>query len=286
MGANDVANEIERIIGLTIDQYESELGEFSGTLYNRLVRALKDLELDSEGHIKQSSANRKVLSDAELVIDELLPGRTFTEIISNTLRAINSINEVNASYFSSVSESFKENRNFIKSLQAQTIKNIESNLLEDGLTVQVKNPLVGILNRNVNSGGQFSGFLEEIRDFVKGNEEVDSRILSYSRTYLSDTLFDYSRAYQEAMTNDLRLDWYLWAGGIQDTSRSVCVEHAGKYFRREEIESIADQNWSGKRPGTTKSSIFIFVGGFNCKHSLIPVHESIVPKEDLERFAN
>ncbi len=32
--------------------------------------------------------------------------------------------------------------------------------------------------------------------------------------------------------------------------------------------------------------IFIFLGGYNCRHSLIPVSEKIVPKEDLSRIKN
>lgn len=284
MNPEKLADEIEKIILNVTDAYANDITGLQDSFYNRLVRILKDLELDSEGYIKQSAANRSIMNQAESAINELLPGQAFTEAVSGTLSAINTIDNLNVNYFKSVSEGFNENRNFIKSLQAQTVKSIESTLLEDGLTVQVKNPLVDILNRNINSGGQFNGFLEELRTFIKGTEGVEGRILSYSRTYLSDSLFNYSRSYQEAMTADLKLDWYLWAGGIQDTSRSICVEHSGKYLHRKEIEKISEQDWAGKRPGTTKSSIFIFVGGYNCKHSLIPVSESAVPKEDLKRL--
>lgn len=284
MTPSNLGNEIERIILGVTEQYASDIVGVQEEIYTKLIRILKNLELDSEGYIKQSAANRAILSDAESALDDLLPGSSFTQAVSNTLNAVPAIDLANTEYFSSISESFNENRVFIKSLQSRTINSIESTLLEDGLTAQIKNPLTDILNRNVNSGGQFSGFLEEIRDFVKGNDEIEGRILKYSRTYLSDTLFNYSRSYQESITNDLKLDWYLWAGGLMDTSRQVCVEHAGQYLHRKEIEAIASQDWPGKRQGTTKSSIFTYVGGYNCRHSLIPVHKSIVPKEDLERI--
>lgn len=283
MTPSELGNEIDKIIQGVTDQYASEIEAVQQEIYNKLVRILKNLELDSEGYIKQSSANRAILNDAESALDDLLPGSSFTQAVSNVLNAVPVIDAANIEYFSS-SETFNENRNFIKSLQSRTIKSIESTLLEDGLTAQIKNPLSDILNRNVNSGGQFSGFLEEVRNFVTGTDRVDGKILSYSRTYLSDTLFNYSRAYQESITNDLKLDWYLWAGGLTDTSRPFCIHNAGQYFHRKEIEAMADQEWAGKRQGTTKSSIFIFVGGYGCKHSLIPVHDSIVPKERLSEF--
>jgi len=287
MSPDKLASEIERIVLAVTDNYASEIGEIQTIIYNKLVGILKDLELDGEGYIRQSAANRAILNDAESAINELLPGESFTNSVSKILEAIPIINTLNADYFTSLSEGFNENRNFIKSLQAQTVTSIESTLLEDGLTAQIKNPLTDILNRNVNMGGKFSGFLEEIRGFVKGNEQVEEgKILSYSRTYLSDTLFNYSRSYQEAMTADLKLDWYVWAGGIQDTSRSICIKYAGQFLHRKEIEKIAEQEWPGKRQGTTKSSIFIFLGGYNCKHSLIPVSKKIVPAEDLARVSS
>lgn len=284
MKAEKLADEIEKIILAVTDTYAGEITAIQDQIYNRLARILKDLELDSEGYIKQSAANRSVLNTAESALGELIPGASFVQAVSSTLGSINTINELNASYFSSISETFSENRNFIKSLQAQTIESIESTLLQDGLTAEITNPLVDILNRNVNSGGQFSGFLEEIRDFVKGNPNVDGRILSYSRTYLSETLFNYSRAYQESMTADLKLDWYMFSGGVMDKSREFCIERSGNYYHRKEIEKWPNLSWQGKRQGTTKSSIFIFLGGYNCRHSLIPVSEKIVPKEDLARI--
>lgn len=283
MKPEKLADEIERIILAVTDAYGQDIIALQDQIYNRLARILKDLELDSEGYIKQSAANRTILNQAESTIDEILPGKSFTEAVSNTLSSINSINTLNADYFSTISENFNENRNFIRSLQTQTIESIESTLLQDGLTAQIKNPLTDILNRNINSGGQFSGFLEEVRAFVKGNPDVEGRILSYSRTYLSDTLFNYSRAYQEAMTADLKLDWYMFSGGVMDKTREFCLERTGKFFHRKEIEKWPDLSWQGKRQGTTKSSIFIFLGGYNCRHSLIPVHVRVVPKEVIER---
>lgn len=285
MNPAQLAVEIERIILSSTDKYASQVDELQIFIYNRLVRILKDLELDPDGYIKQTASNRNILRDAENALDELLPGEDFTLVVSKTLQSIAVLDKVNSDYFVSIADSFNENRNFVKSLQAQTIEGIETTLLQDGLTVQIKFPLTEILNRNVNSGGQFSGFLEEIRNFIRGNTELDGRLLSYSRTYLTDTLFNYSRSYQESMTADLRLDWYLYSGGLTDTSREFCVDRAGKYFHRKEIEQWPSLSWQGKRRGTTKSSIFTFLAGHNCRHSLVPVSTTIVPKEDLERLA-
>lgn len=280
MSAQQLAEEIESIISLSVDSFAAEVEALQGTIYNRLVTLLKDLELDGDGYIKQSAFNRRILYDAENMVHELLPGEDFTRMVSNSITAIADIDAANEAYFSSMSGKFSSNKNYFRSLQTQTISQIESTLLQDGLTAAIKNPLVNILNQNINTGGQFSGFLQQVRDFIQGNDDLDGRLLSYSRTYLSDTLFNYSRAFQQAVTADLKLEYYAYTGGAIDKTREFCLERLGRFFHQKEVESWAELDWQGKRPDTTKSSIFIYCGGYNCRHSLIPVDKSIVPKED------
>lgn len=284
MNPSKLAEEIERLIVEAMDSYAVGVEAIEGRVANRLTLILKNLETDSEGYILQSAANRRVLYDAENLVYEILPGREFTSLVQEAIQVIPAVDNINIRYFESVNDKFAANRAFIKNLQTSTIKNIESTILQDGLQSQVKTPLVNILNQNVNMGGQFSGMLKQTREFIEGNDEVEGRVMSYSRTFLRDSLFNYSRSYQESVTSDLGLDWYLYAGGLIDKSREFCVERAGKYFHRSEIEAWASLDWQGKKAGTTESSIFIYCGGWSCAHSLIPVHESVVPKEDLSRM--
>ena len=283
MSAQQLAEEIESVISQVMDDFALEVEVIEGRIYNRILSVLNGLELDNEGFIKQSAANRRVLYDAENLVYELLPGESFTNVVTRALSVIQTIDSANVDYFSGVSDGFKSNRAFIKSLQNQTVQFIESNLLNEGLASQVRLPLLNILNLNINTGGQFSGFLEQLRAFIRGNEDLDGRLLSYSRGLLRDTLFNYSRAYQQSVVSDLGLEWYLYANGLMDKSREFCIDRAGRFFHESEIRAWANLEWKGKAAGTTESSIFILAGGYNCAHQLIAVHESLVPEEDKER---
>ncbi len=107
MNPENLANEIERVIQAVTDAYGKDIVALQDQIYSRLSRILKDLELDSEGYIKQSAANRAILIQAESAIDELLPGRSFTEAVSSTLGTIGTINTLNADYFSTVSKGLR-----------------------------------------------------------------------------------------------------------------------------------------------------------------------------------
>jgi hypothetical protein len=283
MSAQQVAEQVEEIILSSTEAFGNEIEDLQGVIYNRLLGVLKNLEIDQDGYIKQSANNRRTLYDAENLINEILPGESLPRLVSEVIAVIPEIDALNIEYFQGISASFKSNRAFINSLQSKTIDQIESTLLQDGLTAAIKNPLSDILNLNINTGGNFSGFLQQVRDFVEGNDELDGWTMSYSRTYLRDTLFNYSRAYQQSVTADLNLVYYSYSGGLMDKSREFCIERSGNFYHESEIKAWADEDWQGKRQGTTESSIFIYCGGYNCNHSLVPVHESIVPKEVIDR---
>lgn len=276
----------EKIDGLIVDAdatFARRAASVQAKLYSDLSTVLKFVDLDENGYIKQNAGNRQVLRAGQKQFDDTIQKSGYQGAVEGALRTIPAIDSANEAYFESVASAFKPNRQFIASIQNQAIETVNSYLLQDGLRAQVKIPLDQILNQNINTGGSFSGMLEQVRTFVKGNEDLDGRLLSYSRGILKDTLFQYARAYQNSVTDDLGLVWYLYSGGIMDKSRPFCIARFGKYFHQKEIESWASLEWAGKNPLTTKSSIFMLLGGFNCAHQAIPVHESIVPAEDIAR---
>lgn len=284
MSAEELAELIEALVMRSDTRYTAAMIKIQNDLDRQLAAIFKDLELDQDGYIRQNSANRRVMAAAEAKIQDVFSSAQYTSAVSDYASILPKITSLNSEYFSELAASFSENRQFLKNLQAETVATIEKYVLQDGLQSQVVQPLVQIMNQNINSGGQFSGFLKQVRTYIVGDQNIDGRALSYSRTYLRDSLFTYSRTYQQASTADLGLEWYLYSGGLMDKSRPFCQERAGKYYHHSEIESWTSETWQGKKAGTTESSIFLFAGGWNCNHSIIPVSEIIVPKSDLDRI--
>lgn len=288
MTPEQLAAEIENLIVGSTENFSASIIRAQNRLYNRIIAVLKDLELDADGYIKQSSVNRRILREAQDVFDTLIQDPVYRSAVNSQMKIIPKIDASNTKYFVAISRVFSPGRNFIKDLQKQVIRDVNSNLLNEGLIVNVKQPLNSILSQNVNSGGNFAGFTDQVRNFIKGGE-ADGRLLRYVKTYISDTLFAYARTWQEAVTTDLDLEFYLYSGGLTAAgkgsggSRDFCIERAGNYYHRKEIESWAELSWQGKNPNTTKSSIFSLLGGFNCRHSVIPVSDTIVPKEVIQR---
>jgi hypothetical protein len=288
MTPEQLAEQIANLIAQSEERFSLAVVRIQGDLYRQLTGILKDLKLDPQGYILQTAENRAILRQAENVFSDVINNSVYKNAVEQTIGTIPDIDSLNERYFETVSKAFKPNRVYLRSLQQQIIGNVNTYLLQDGLMVNVKIPLNQILNQNINSGGSFSGMLDQLRSFITGSGQ-EGKLLRYSRTYLTDALFNYSRSYQQAVTADLGLEYYYYQGGLTGKgkgsggSRPFCIERADKYYHQSEIEAWASEEWAGKREGTTESSIFIFAGGWNCRHSIVPVHVSIVPKEVIER---
>jgi hypothetical protein len=282
MTPSELAVSIENLIIEAGEKYARSIRRVQNQLYDDLILKLKDLEL-KEGYIVQNAANRRILREAQAQFDLTIANSNYQSGLEKYLKLIPQINELNAAYFKTIESAFVPNKNFLKSLQSQTIKTVNSLILQDGLKAQVQIPLNQLLEQNISTGGTFKGLLKQVQDFVKGNSELEGRLYKYTTTFVSDTLFQYARSYQQSVTADLGLEWYLYTGGLIETSREFCIERNGKFFTQKEVESWAKLEWKGKNPLTTESSIFIFCGGFFCKHQLIPVSKLAVPAEDLKR---
>jgi hypothetical protein len=90
--------------------------------------------------------------------------------------------------------------------------------------------------------------------------------------------------------DELGIEWFEYLGGEIPTTRPFCEHREGEIFHRKEIEAwgdgknsggirdIRDGTWAGRIDGTDSKSIFTLVGGWNCRHYLVPVPDRKVPE--------
>lgn len=259
-------------------------------ILEKIILSIKGLETDPDGFIKQSISNRKILQKAANAFDSYVKESGYKKAIEKFIGVVPKVDAINEAFFLGLSEGFKPNAQYVSNLRNQLIADLESYLLNDGFESQIKKPLLDILNQNVNTSARFTDMLSQIQQYIVGNKDLDGRMLSYAKQITTDAIFNYSRSYQQAIASDLGLEWYLYSGGLTKEgkysggSRDFCIARADKYFHHSEIEKWASADWTGKRRGTNASSIFTFAGGYNCRHSLIPVSSDVVPDSVKSRI--
>ena len=152
---------------------------------------------------------------------------------------------------------------------------VETNFLE---------PLADALTRAVTSGADWTDTLRELRALVVGDADYQAKLERHVKQVAWDSLAVADRTYAAAVARDLEVEWWYYSGGELPTTREFCAERRDRYWHTEEVRGWAALEWDGKMDqATTADTIFSLLGGWNCRHTLMPVSWRVVPEEDLAR---
>lgn len=287
----DFSANIKRIIDAKLDRLESVPNAFLSAMeriqkskFDDIVQLLDLLDY-SGGNLVVSEAN---LLRVEALVEEIkgvLTGSEFEKAVGQLMDEFNEQAVLNYAYFESIDDAFaipQISTAIVKQRQAGTIAS-----LLDSTNQYLSNPTREALSASIQSGASRQELIDTLRFLVQGNDDIDGRLLRSTRLVVSDAFALSDAAVSESIAENLGLEWYLYTGGLIDTTRPFCKARNGKFFHKTEVENWASLTWNGKMPDTTEKTIFLTRGGYNCQHSLLPVSESIVPKSTVQRvFAN
>lgn len=158
-------------------------------------------------------------------------------------------------------------------------------------------PVQGLLENAVINGASLKETIEGIRTFIEGDAKNNSKLSSYVKQVTNDAFAISDRSYTSIVSDYLEAEWFYYAGGEVQATRCFCEERVGKYFHYKQIEAwgngedlgkcnIGGGRWAGQIEGTNSKTIYSYLGGWNCQHSILPVSISIVPELDIERARN
>lgn len=285
---NDRLLSIPAELQTAVEKQQSEV-------LNGVIGKLSKLDL-KDGQIKINSKNIKAVAE---ISDELKKVFLNDEYIK-AVKEFSKEFEVQATLNSKIIEKgFGETVDPVASesyiqiakrsaVDALTGSPIDSNFIK---------PVQGLLEQAVVNGASINETINSIRTFVEGSKDVDGKILKYVKQITNDSFAIADRSYTSILSDFLDNDWFYFSGSEVDNTRCFCEQRVGKYFHHKEIESWANGDnlgecnigggkWAGEIPGTNEKTIYSYLGGYNCMHSLIPVSEAVVPDSDIERARN
>jgi hypothetical protein len=161
-----------------------------------------------------------------------------------------------------------------------------------------------ILNKNITTGGNISDFIEETRIYLTDTNEGEGALKKYSKTIVTDALNQYSRQYNQLVSDDLGFKFFQYVGSLRETSREFCVkmieakEGCMVYFHVSQINELLSGKICGEQihineksnlpsgmiKGTNTANFFVNAGGYGCNHGVFGVSTLLVPKELREKF--
>jgi hypothetical protein len=257
--------------------------------WRKIKPLLEDMDVSADGNIEQTEDNIRRIG---LISDELkkvLAGSEYRQAVKDFLDAIDKGVVLTNDIARTFEESFEPNE-----VQKQLLQISKQNAINaffgSGLDQRFTQPFLEQLTTNIAARAPLREAVNALEGLVTGTEANDGRLLANIKTTATTAQAVADRSYSAAVNEELGLEWFEYLGGEIPTTRPFCEHREGEIFHRKEIEAwgagknsagindIRDGTWAGRIDGTDSKSIFTFVGGWNCRHYLVPVPDRKVPE--------
>lgn len=256
--------------------------------WKKIRPILAEMDVDAAGNIEQTENNVRRIGLINEELKKVLAGSEYKEAVKSFLDSIDKGVQLTDEIARTFEESFEPNQ-----VQKQLLQISKQNAINafygSGLDARFTQPFLEQLTANVAARAPLREAVNALEGLVVGTEANDGRILANIKTTATTAQAVADRSYSAAVNEELDIQWYEYLGGEIDTTRPFCRNREDGIYHKKEIEAwgdgknsagindIRDGTWAGRIDGTDSKSIFTFVGGWNCRHYLVPVPENKVP---------
>ena len=273
-----ILDSLEDSIETFLSDYESKMPSANQEIYNELEEFLGTLKRRADGTIKASVDNLKLVDKYRATLDKAIGNGSYTDATKEFIGTFKETSGFVNNYFGEIVNTFNSNNALYQEILKSNVESTVQSLLGSGLDANFKEPVIKILKDSIINGSDTKGARQALTDFIIGSKDVDPKLTRYVKQVSNDSIRQYNRNYTKVISDDLNLSHYFFKGTKIKDTRTFCAARVGKYFTKKEVEGWASKEWAGKNTATTKATIFTLVGGYGCRHDLIPVSKELYDK--------
>lgn len=281
-----IADQINSLIDTRLDEWTDDVVKSQNGMFTRVLTLLRELDLKPDGTIKQTVANLRLKARIQKELRNTIINDAYRKRVAGVVGEHDAIKRLNDGYFSDIDkikEVFKPNKQLYQLTLEGAKQLTRDSLLEAGINQNIIKPVEDILTQNITTGGTFENLLDQLRTEIKGDEERLGNLERYSKQIVNDTLHQFNATYNTTIGTDLGLVFIYYAGSLKKTSRPFCKKAAGKYYHIKEFADFGRQAKQGTTitfpsgatakdngfvKATNEDNIFVYRGGYNCRHSI------------------
>lgn len=265
-------------------------------VFKQLLKDLNALEIENGKYVASKENLAKIAG-----ITEQLKQNLFNKEYLEAIKAFALEIQVQARLTNQIMSELGdfEDNDLYKAIVKKAQQNALLLLDENAIAAEIVQPLSDLLTNSVVSNVGYLDAVESLRNFMLGNgDDISGALAKYAGAYVKDAFAVSDRQYAKLIAEDLGFQFYEYSGVEVEGTRYFCCIRKGNIYHKKEIESwgdneslwnkgkeaeCADKKGGGRNPNTNASTIFSYLGGYNCNHVLIPVSTRFVPVGDIAR---
>jgi hypothetical protein len=268
----EIIKQIQTLQAELEEGMNSRLPEIFKGLSDQVIELTNDLPLDPK---KRAANIRAIIGLKTQLTNVIVTNPEYVKEVGRVLDGFKDLKKLSDLYFSELIDGFNAKEVLYKEILNANIEITKDMLLGSGIRNNFANGIQEVLKANAAGTTNRTLLQKTLKEFIQGTESEKAFLNRYIRQTVSDSVMTFSREYDNTISADLNLNYYFYAGTLISDSRQFCRARAGRYFKKSEVENWANlKDWSGRKPGTTKTTIFSYCGGFSCRHQLHPITQT------------
>lgn len=238
-------------------------------LSDQVIDLASDLSLDPKDRAKSLKELIKLKKD---IADTIVTNAPYQAQVAEVIKGFEMLSELSNEYITVSLGDFSEKKALYKAILETNIATTKDALLGAGIRENFGTAIQEVLKDNIAGIGTRSELNKTLRRFIEGTPEESAFLNRYIKQTTNDAVMTFNSEYIQTIAEDLDVEYYLYAGTVINDSRAFCVSRSGRYFTTDQVKAWANlKGWDGRMKGTNSSTIFIYRGGYNCRHQLWPV---------------
>ncbi len=238
-------------------------------LSDQVIDLASDLSLDPKDRAKSLKELIKLKKD---IANTIITNAPYQLQVAEVIKGFEMLAELSNEYITVAIGDFKPKKALYEAILETNIATTKDALLGGGISENFGTAIQEVLKDNIAGIGTRSELNKTLRKFIEGTDTEKAFLNRYIKQVTNDSVMTFNAEYIQTIADDLEVEYYLYAGTIIEDTRSFCQARTGRFFTKEEVEKWASlKGWQGRMAGTNSSTIFIYRGGYNCRHQLWPV---------------
>jgi hypothetical protein len=220
-----------------VDKFNSSLNVIQSDVLAEVELLIKDITV-SGGNVVQSVANLKKINRIKEVINNVVISPEYTQRVIDFGKAFNTVTDIQEQYFSALVKDFSAPE-VLAEIKKLAIDDTVAGLTEAGIEANISNKIAALLKQNIEEGAKYTDMVKELTNFIQGNKDTLGAFEKYAGQITTDAINQYSATYNMIVSEDLGMDWFIYAGALVGGSRDLCEALvAKKYVHRSELPEI------------------------------------------------
>jgi len=285
---NKLYNRKENYITSKLKTLDKDVRRMQSNLFEMIMADYAGkFDVTAEGTLKMTQKNMRLATEIEVLMDRFnkLFQRSKLKNMANDMLKVTDYSKdyyAGMGYSGKTLGSIEKGMGYISQGIGITDKgNIIKGSYLDSLSqnAEVRKELKDYVINSVASGKGYNTYLKGFKELVVGNRQTKGALQKYYSQFAYDSFNQVDAAINKHYADELNLEYFIYSGGIIDTSRAFCRKRAGKVFSVEETKKWkCDPDLIGKPKGAKCDDSYnalIDRGRYRCRHSIRYISEEM-----------